>query len=168
MIHRVLIAVCCAAALCANPVFAQDLTPEKKADIQKLMEVTGAQALGQQMSDQIMLQIANSIRARNPRVPQRTLDIVREEVSAIIKDNLPAFTEMVMPAYHKHFTHDDIKALLQFYSTDLGQRLIRTTPGLMMDSMRAGGEWAKSLQPELERRLKRRLQQEGIELAASP
>jgi uncharacterized protein len=167
MISRILVAAFCMAALSAGPVFAQDLLPEKKADIQAMMELTGSLAMAQQMSDQVMLQIATAIRARNPRIPQRTLDIVREEVSGVVKDNLPSFAERAVGIYHRHFTHEDIKGLLAFYSSELGKKLLRTTPALMLESMRMGAEWGRSLQPEIERRLKKRFQEEGIELAAA-
>ena len=145
--------------------FSEDLTSEKKDDIKKLLDMTGALALGQQMANQVMLQLTQNIKARRPNIPQGVIEALRQEVNGVIRDNLPAFADAVIPLYHKHFTHEDIRGLINFYSTDLGKKAIGVLPLLMQDSMRTGQQWGQSLEPEIQRRILKRLKAEGIELA---
>lgn len=58
------IAVAAFALMLANPVSADEPTP-KQAAIRKLIEVTGAAQMGQQMADTLMTQLAPAF----PRVP---------------------------------------------------------------------------------------------------
>ena len=167
MIRALLLATICLAIGHGESAFAEDLTAEKKADIQKMMDMTGAMAIAQQMVDQMMLLINRDIRARRPDVPQKVIDALREEVNGVVRDNLSSLVGLMFPLYHKYFTHEDIKGMIQFYSTELGQKLIRTLPSLTQESMRAGAQWGQSLERELDRRLKNRLLKEGIDLAST-
>ena len=142
-----------------------DLTVEKKADIQRLLDMTGVLAIAQQMTSQIMVQLTRDLKDRRPDIPQRVIDVLRQEVHGVLRDKLPAFVETVAPLYHRYFTHDDIRGMIQFYSTELGQKVIRVLPPLVQDTMRAGQQWGQSLGPELDRRIKECLKAEGIELA---
>ena len=167
MIRALLLAATCFAIGHGGSALSEDLTPEKKADIRKILDMTGALAITQQMIDQIMFQTTRNIRARRPDVPQKVIDALREEVSGVVKDNLASIFELMLSIYHQHFTHEEIKGMIQFYSTDLGRKLIQAMPSIMQESMRAGAQWSKSLEPELERRLKNRLLKEGMDLASA-
>ena len=162
---KLFLATICAMVVCIKPSFSDDVSSDKKADIQKLLEMTGALAIGQQMANQMVVLITQNIKARRPDVPDKVIEALRQEVNGAIRDNMPAFVEMVVPLYHKYFTHEDIRGLIRFYSTELGQKAIRVLPPLMQDSMRAGQKWGQSLEPEIDRRIRERLKVEGIELA---
>jgi hypothetical protein len=53
--------------------------------------------------------------------------------------------DRTVPIYAKYFTHDEIKELLAFYGTPLGQKVIATLPAVLQESMVAGQEWGKQL-----------------------
>ncbi len=57
---------------------------------------------------------------------------MQSEVDAIINDNIGPLTELIIGIYHKHFTADEIKEMIGFYATPLGQKSIRVMPALMM------------------------------------
>lgn len=149
--------------ICA-PSHSNDLTSEKKADIERLLQMTGALSIGQQMSTAIVNQMTNVIRKARPDIPQRVLDVLPQEVNAVIAENLPAFREAVVPLYHKHFTGEEIKEMIRFYSTDLGQKTIRVLPMLVGEGMQAGQRWGQSLGPVIEQRIKARLTKEGYSI----
>ena len=43
--------------------------------------------------------------------------------------------DAMVPVYEKHFTKGDVDALVAFYSTPTGQKLIKETPAIMAESM---------------------------------
>ena len=89
------------------------------------------------------------------------LDVLPEEVNAVIGANMPAFKQAIIPLYHKHFTDREIKERIRFYSTDVGQKAIRVLPLLVNESMQVGQRWGQALGPAIEQRIKARLKKEG-------
>ena len=149
-----------------NPVVAQEIDKAKKADIEKVLEVTGALALGQQMSDAVVAQMSQALKASRPDLDPKLFDVLRDAVGSVINENLPAFSEMIVVVYDKHFTHADIKEMLRFYSTDIGQKTIRVMPALMRESMLLGQQWGQSLEHEIRPRVIERFKAEGVDLSA--
>ena len=62
-------------------------------------------------------------------------------------------TELIVPIYAKYFTHDEVKQLLAFYQTPLGQKMIANQPAIMQESMEAGQKWGGQLGARVAREL---------------
>ena len=146
------------------PGFADNISAEKQRDIEKLLEMTGALAIGQQMSAAIVAQMTQVLRQARPDIPERMIAVLPDEVNAVIKENIPRFKEAIIPLYHKHFTESDIKGLIRFYSTDLGRKTIQVMPVLLNESMQVGQQWGRALGPTVEQRIKARFKKDGYEL----
>lgn len=146
----------------APPAYAEELTAEKRADIEKLLDMTGTVALAKQMAAASAAQIVDVVRKVRPDIPQRALDVIPAEVQYVFEANMDSFVEAIIPVYHKHYTGKEIKELLRFYSTDLGRKTIQVMPALMNDSMRVGQKWGESLGPAIEQRINARLKDEGF------
>jgi len=71
-----LLASCCSA-------FAEDLTPEKRADIEQLLQMTAALSVGKQMGLAVVAQLTQTIKRARPDIPQSVLDVLPEEVNAV-------------------------------------------------------------------------------------
>lgn len=151
-----------AALICVSvTAHAETLSPAKRADIVRLLDMTGALDAGRHMSAALMPQLAKIIRQTRPDVSQRTLDAVAIEVNAVFAENLGGLRDAVVPLYHKHFTAAEIRELIDFYSTPLGRKSLAVMPELMTDSMRVGQQWGESLGPKIEQRVKERLRTNG-------
>ena len=48
--------------------------------------------------------------------------------------------DAMVPIYQKHLTREDINAILGFYSSPVGQKLLREQPAMMQEGMKVGGE----------------------------
>ena len=59
-----------------NPGFAQDVQTEKRHEIEKLLELTGAVKIGQQVSSAMVSQFANVLRTSNPDRPKKAIDVL--------------------------------------------------------------------------------------------
>lgn len=140
----------------------QEVPPEKRAAIEKLLEITGAMKLGQQFSSAMVTQFATTLRATHPNIPQKALDALSEVVNGAVAENLPGLQETLVHIYDKNLTLQDVEGLTQFYSTDLGRKVIQTLPNILQQSIAAGQKWGQALGPEIADRLRARLQKEGI------
>lgn len=146
------------------PAKGEELSPEKRADIERLLDMTGAMALSTQMANAVTAQLFQVIKKARPDIPAKVLDALPAEVQATFEANMDSFKEAIIPIYHKHFSGSEIKEIIQFYSTDLGKKTVRLMPVLMQESMLAGQRWGQSLGPEIDRRIKARLKGEGAKI----
>lgn len=146
------------------PAKSEALSPEKRADIERLLDMTGAMALSTQMASAVTAQLFQVIKKARPDIPAKVLNALPAEVQATFSANTDSLKEAIIPIYHKHFSASEIKEIIQFYSTDLGKKTIRLMPALMQESMLAGQRWGQSLGPEIDRRVKARLKSEGVKI----
>ena len=151
-------------SLVAAPVAADDLSPQKRADIERLLEMTGATKIGRQMAALSAAHMTQSLRQSHPQIPPKVLDVLPEEVEAVFAANIGAFLAAIVPVYHRYFTTEEINGMIAFYSTKLGKKAISAMPGLMSESMVIGQQWGQSLGPVISERVRARLKKEGIEL----
>lgn len=146
------------------PASDQDVSPEKRAEIEKLLLTTNALQLGQQFSTAMVAHLTKTLRTKHTNVPQKALDILPQEINAVISENIPALKKILINIYAQHFTLDELKGLNQFYSTDLGRKVISTLPSVLQESMAAGKKWGPTLAPEIERRIQARFKKEDLTL----
>lgn len=163
MIRRFVLALC-AGLVCIQAASAQDIPADKRADIERLLAMTQAQAIAQQMSQAMVAQMTGMVRASNPDVPSRVLDVLSEAIDAVIEENMASLMTQMTTVYDDNFTHDDILALLEFYSSDIGRKFVAAQPAIARQSMAIGQTWGQSLGPQIQQRIQQRLQQEGFEL----
>jgi hypothetical protein len=121
-----------------QPIAAASIDPAKQADIQRLIELTGGKAAASQamktMEQTIKPALINSLPPGDYRT--RLVDLFFERLDSKIQDKL---TELVVPAYDKYYSDDDIKGLIQFYETPLGQKMAAVTP-MVMSEVQANGQ----------------------------
>ena len=148
---------------------AEDLTPEKRADIEKLIRITGSMKIAEQMANVFSQQMTAAIKAARPDIPDRMFKILDDEVMKVINEQMVAkggFLDTAIPIYSKYFTHKDIKGLLSFYETELGKKTIRVLPRVVQESMRAGQLWGQRIAPLIQERVIKRFKEEGVDLTA--
>lgn len=103
----------------------------KQADIQKLMNLTGAANLGVQAADQMIA----SMRGAMATVPDKFWTEFRKEINA---DEL---VNLIIPVYDKHLTPAELKELIKFYETPVGKKMIAVMPAITAESMQIGQQW---------------------------
>ena len=138
------------------------IDPAFERDINKLMEITGAQRLGEQMLALVTQQISQAIRQQNPNAPPRMLELAAEVTKGFFTRELPALMPRIAATYAKVLTPEDVRGMIAFYETPLGRRMIEVMPQLQQSGAQAGQEWAKALLPQLQAELVERFKQEGL------
>jgi hypothetical protein len=149
---------------------AEDLTPAKKADIQKLLQVTNAARMAEQMGSLMVQTLRQSLRSCTNCTP-RTFEVIERETLTLFKEKMNAsdgLMERMTPIYNKHFSHAEIQQLLAFYQSPLGKRLTAETPQLAQEGFVVGQQWGQALGPQLETRIKAALGKENLPMPALP
>lgn len=107
---------------------AHSIDPAKEADIRSLMELVGARDAFQDFAahnaDQLRENLAASVPS-NER-GQQFVNAFVEEYKA--KFNPDDATSQLVTIYDQHFTQEEIKGLLQFYGSPLGQKFAAEMP----------------------------------------
>jgi len=122
-----------AASAQANP----SIDPVKEADIRSLMELVGAKDIVQDGANTAIEQSREKLLATVPNN-----DKGQEFVNAFAatyqkKFDVDQVTNQLVVLYDKHFTDDEIKGLLQFYGSPLGQKVAAEMPKIGRESQAA-------------------------------
>jgi len=162
---RVGVLVAGIAATTVGTARAQELDPSHRADIERLLEVTGAGKVGAQIANTVAGQMIDALRTAQPNVPPRASEIIKDVLStefATAFDSPGGLHGTIVNMYAKHFTHEEIKGLLTFYATDLGRKAITEMPALAQEGAAAGQAWALANMPRISGVLQSRLRAEGL------
>jgi hypothetical protein len=116
----------------------QQVDPAKAADIRRLLELTGTKKLMEQMmntaGDQLKSSFAKAL-PQNER-SQKIVEAFLQKFQA--RFNSEMLAEQVIPIYDKYLSAEDIKGLIQFYASPLGQRMVTALPQIARESQSAG------------------------------
>ncbi|MHC5612873.1 MAG: DUF2059 domain-containing protein [Nostoc sp.] len=107
---------------------------EKNNNIKKLFEITGVKNISQQ----IITQLLNNLKSDFPQVPQKFWDNFAAEIRP---DDIVNET---IPIYNKYFTNEEVKQLITFYQTPLGQKTITVLPQLSQESYDVGRRYGRA------------------------
>lgn len=111
----------------------------KEENIKTLIIMSGSGDLGMQVIDALLPQFSQML----PDVPNEYWTKFRNKIE------VNELIEMIIPIYAKYYTDDDIKQLIEFYKSEIGQKMIKLSPLMMQESMSAGQEWGKKIGEEL-------------------
>jgi hypothetical protein len=151
--------------LAGRAALADELTAQKSSDIKQLMEITDAADIGNQFAAMVSKPFFEALREVRPDIPERAFLVIESELLTLLSEDMSAsggILDQLIPIYHKHFTHQDIRELLAFYQTPTGKKAVQVLPKVIDESMLAAQSWVESLLPEIEKRVKAALKREGI------
>ncbi|HYR87386.1 MAG TPA: DUF2059 domain-containing protein [Terriglobia bacterium] len=114
--------------------------PDKIENIRRLLRMTGMEKVQQGMMDQMIGALKKAMPSvfdqdqRFRKMSDRLTEILNEEFKQL------DFTTMGVELYDKYFTADEIKGLIQFYESPIGQKTIQVLPALTRESTSRGIE----------------------------
>jgi hypothetical protein len=121
------------------------IEPAKEADIRKLLQVTGTAALLEQtmqtMEKNVKPMMTQALPAGEYR--EKLVDLFFDKFHA--KLDLQKFLDLAVPIYDKYLSDEEIKGLIQFYQTPLGQKALKALPQLTEELGEAGRKMGETL-----------------------
>ena len=118
-----------------------DLHARKLADIRKLMALTG----GDKMADQMFDQMAQSLKASGGS--DRMLQEFRKEF------DFKKLMDIAVEAYDKNLSDEDVRALITFYESPAGQRMLQAMPKIVGDMMTRSMEMTRDMADKVRKNL---------------
>ena len=109
----------------------------------EVLEVTNAKANMLRIVDLLLPPFLDQMRQAHPNLDSKFV----EAFSADFREEMASESNTVIASiaqiYVKHFSEDDLSAILQFYKTPAGKRLLTETPMVMKESAELGGVWGR-------------------------
>jgi hypothetical protein len=121
----------------ASPQVHSSIDPAKEADIRSLMELVGARDLVQDGANTAIEQSREKLLATVPNNDKGQAFANAFAISYQKKFDVDQVTDQLVAIYDKHFTDDEIKGLLQFYGSPLGQKLAAEMPKIGRETQAA-------------------------------
>jgi hypothetical protein len=109
--------------------------------------------------------ILQSLKSANPNAPDGAIEVIRQVLTAEL---LPMFLgpdgieNDLINVYAKHFTPNDVKELLAFYASPVGQKAVAALPVLTQESAALGQRWWEANMARVGGVLQQRLRAEGF------
>lgn len=121
------------------------IDPAKEADIRRLLELTGAKALAVQtmtsMEDGIKPLMSNSLPPGDYR--DQLIDLFFAKFHS--KADAQHLVDLAVPIYDKYLTGEEVKGLIKFYETPLGQKATGVMPKMVGEIQGESREWGEKL-----------------------
>ena len=124
---------------------APKINPEKESDIRKLLQISGAGNLGKQIMDNMATNIKPLLKNSLPPGTYRDQLIALFFQKFQSKADANVLVELAIPAYDRYLSDEEIKGLIQFYSTPLGQKAVSVMPKLADEARQRGEEWGQKM-----------------------
>ena len=116
-----------------KPSVSSGVDPAKEADIRSLLELVGARDQVQDSVRQIAEQYREKLLATVPNNEEGQA-FVNTAINEYEKRyNVDHVTDQLISLYDKHYTDDEIKGLLQFYGSPLGQKAAAENPKIFRE-----------------------------------
>jgi hypothetical protein len=135
-----LLALCMCAAAQTTISIAPDAA--SKEDIKKLFEVMHIRQQMEQVMKQVMKQMQaithEQIRKRDPNVTNEEIARLDAMSEQLVKDMpVEGILDDMVPVYQKHLTKNDVDAMVTFYSSPTGQKILGEMPAMTAEGMQA-------------------------------
>ena len=160
--HVVRLAAIAGALVAISPwAHSQQPSAAAMASAKELIATTGATTLFSPLIPGVVEQAKLLFLQQNP-----TIGAQLNEVAAKVRTDLaPRFSEIsdqVAKFYATAFTDQELKAIIAFYHTPAGKKLLDEQPKIAEASMRFAQEWANKLSDEVIGKMREELQKRGI------
>ena len=135
--------------VCASTFSFAQANSEYSKSLKKMFEVSGTE----ESYKAAIKQMVGMFKTQYAEVDKATWDELEKE---FLKTSLNDLVDMLIPVYMKYLTLDDIKALITFYQTPVGQKYAKNTPLIMQESMEVGQQWGMQIGQKLQEKMEKK------------
>jgi len=141
-------------------------------EAQKAYQEDTAKLIRISLTDRFSKDVAESFRAQmtefltaDPPAPERAYVILDEELNKLVTEDIEDLVSALIPIYTKHFNHEDVRQLVAFYESDLGQKVMMVTPQIAAESRQEVRLWSENFGEVLMGRMTERFAKEEIDVS---
>jgi len=125
----------CLAVLLVTAVTVKAQADSFDADIVKMQQLNGS-------ADAMFSQIVMQFKSVKPGVTDEQWTAVKKDVFDV---EVAELNKQLIPVYKKHFTQDEVQAIIAFYESPTGKKLAEKTPLIAGESMQSAQAWGMGL-----------------------
>jgi uncharacterized protein len=139
-----------------------------------LLQIRKSMSLMMDGMKQAMKQGAQeTFRERVPNPTPKQLEALNGMVDDLMADMpLDEMIEAMVPIYRRHLSKSDVDEVIRFYSSAVGQKLLREQPQMIQEGMQAGGEIQQKrmdqMMAKIRERTEKMAEEEEKDKAAAP
>jgi len=144
------------------------INPEKKVDIRKLINLTGLEDVvilsADSVVDRIFPILKKAIAKDNQAVTDAVFAIMKRTTLSLVKRQISSpggLVDRVIPIYDRHYSHNEIRALIKFYESPLGKKMASIRPEITKEGIVVAEQWVRYLEPLLIQAIEKSLEKEG-------
>jgi hypothetical protein len=126
----------------------------------QLVTVTGATVLFNPLIAGVVEQAKNLYLQQNPGLA-KDLDEIAGKMRKDLQPRLAELTNEVARLYATHFTEQELKAILAFYKSPAGKKMLAQQPVVVDDSMKFAQNWANKLSEQVTAQMREELKKKG-------
>ena len=159
--NRLLAVAFCGFFFLIQPLMAQDISPELKADIIRLIKASGSDQEILKQAGTLADELIAPVKVVRTDISEERFAEIKQEIMDFVKQELggeDSIFNSLIPLYAKHYTHDEIKALADFYESPIGQKSLQVGPMIAAESNAAYESWSQQFLPMIAVQLQVRLQ----------
>ncbi len=139
----------CAAflALAPEPVRAADADSAPDSHLAAAIAVVAAADLtapAMKMIDKMIPEVSARVHRQNPDLDETTVKTFLDEVQQQMTSSEDAYATLLAKVYERHFSEDELRALAQFYRSDIGKKYVSESPDMVGEIQRAGIAWVRA------------------------
>jgi uncharacterized protein len=157
------LAVAAALSLSVSAAHSEQPTPASVATAKELVTSTGAMALFTPLIAGVIEQAKLVFLQQDPGLA-KDLNEIATQMRADLAPRQVELTNEVATLYATSFTDDELKAVLSFYQSPVGKKLLERQPQVVESSMRFAQTWANKLSDEVVGRMRAELKKRGHNL----
>jgi hypothetical protein len=164
----ILLAGSCIGQSAASPAPAANPDAASKEQIMRFLDLMQIRARMVQMMDGLKVSMKSGAEAGlkqeipNPTAEQLArVDLIADTVFKELPIN--EMIDAMIPIYQRHLTKADLDAIVAFYSSPTGQRLLQEQPAMMAEGMKVGQDIMLKKVPELTQQLNAEVDRIGKE-----
>jgi hypothetical protein len=120
--------------------------------------------------EQVSAILPGVMKALKPSIVQGRAEVDREYDVLLpvmldgFKTRLSELSAAAAIVYSRNFSSEDLRALIAFYKTPTGQRLLQKLPAVTQDLMTAGGKFGQSVAEDMRKKMIEELRKKGVTL----
>ena len=158
-------AIAAAVCACLAPFAARAQQPSAAAVAlaRDVIVTKGAASMVEPLVHGVIESVKNSFVPTNPNL-MRELNDVAAVLHKELEGKRSEVLDQMARAYAAHFTEQELKDMLVFYKTPLGQKLTREEPAAIEDGLKRAQQWADTFSDTVMTRMRGEMQKKGHQL----
>lgn len=142
-----------------------DVPQDKKDVIRELLDASNSVSMAKQFSGAISKSMWANFKLTRPEIKESSLNRIADDLSTTLESHMEGpggLLDYITPVYADRYSLDELKQLVAFYKSPIGQRVVKESPIIMTNSMEAGAAWARSLNHEIQASVLSSMAKEGM------